>query len=147
MSRTPDLLPYEVLDLRRDILGPVASPGLLRHAAPEQIQGVHPEAPRQLLEVLAELGGGRPRVDAVHQEQRFALPGHRVREVTTLPPVVARLAAEPARRLPDAPLQPPVVEREAHDHSPSRKRRPQLHPSSSKTIDAPDRTGKRQISC
>src|SRR5688500_14770659 len=121
MGRTPDLLPHEALDLHRDVLGPVAPRRPLRHAAPQEIQGVYPEAPRQLLEILAELERRRPGVDAVHQQQRLALPRHRVREIPTAPPVGAHLTAEPVRKLPTTTLQPPVVERQPPANAPDRQ--------------------------
>src|ERR687889_1211313 len=137
MGRAPHLLPHEVLDLHRDVLGLVSPRRPLRHTAPQEIQGVYSEALRQLVEVLAEFERRRPCVDAVHQEQRLTLPRHRVREVPTLPPVVAHLTAEPVRKSPTNPLQPPVVERQPPAKAPDRQeRRPQLHPASSEILDA-----------
>src|SRR5918994_7422731 len=111
VGRAPDLLPHEVLDLQLDVLGLVAPRRPLRQTAPQEVQGVYPEALRQLFEVLAELEGRRPGVDAVHQEQRLTLSRHRVCEIPTPPPVVAHHTTEPVRKLPTTLLQPPVVER------------------------------------
>src|SRR5215208_6444310 len=124
IHRSPDLLPSEILDLRGDVFGFVAPSRLIREAAPQEIQGVHPEIFSQLVEGLPELVRGRPRVDAVYEQEllRLGLPGYPIRQLPASPGITPLLAADPGG--PPDLFQSSVQDREPPKYPNSTRDRP-----------------------